>query len=371
MSNSPSSDVIYYNVIINNTTTNPIPANYSEQRTIPLLKNPSEYYISIIRFSVPGFSIPILVCPVTNNTIPLTTPYKIKMTYGLLTSERSVIFYPRINPSSNPPVNPQDPYYFIYEYQQFIDMVNITLQTTVNDLIALGAPPGLLAPYFIFNENTQLISLIVPTNPDYYSLSSSDVNTYTPTLPAGKVGIYLNNDLFSYFQGIETISLDPDYYWVIVKNNENNYYQDPAAAPVYPPEYLEMKQQFNAINNWNSFSSLAFLSNSLPTLKEFTPGTNLTYNGNTQSGANTVPILTDFVPLLQNAGDQRSDFVYNPTGPYRLVNLLTNDPIYAVDIAVVWYDQYNRQYPIYLEPGQSISIKIMFVKKSAYKYPYN
>jgi hypothetical protein len=391
--NRETSDVIYYNINIGNSKLVPIIANYSEQRTIPLLHNPSEYYLSIIRFSVPGLSVPILVCPVTNApTTPLQTPYSVTLLYntgsGFLTYTQKILYYPRDNFQnlSVPPLDPQNPYYFIYEYQHFLDLVNIALQTATTNLIGLGAPADLLSPYFIFDEVTQLISLIAPltgitppstpTTNDYYSLPSSAINTYTPAVPSGKVGIFVNDELFPFFQGIETIhvsdsvTIGPDY-WLIVKNNGNNYYQSPATAPVYPPVFLQMQQQANTLNNWNSFQSLAFLSNSLPTLKEFTPVYDALYNGNTQSGANMNPILTDFVPLLENAGDQRGSFVYNPTGPYRLVNLLSNDPIYAVDISVVWFDQYNRQYPIVLEPGQSITIKIMFVKKSSYRYPYN
>jgi len=385
-----NNDVIYYNVIINNSTTSPMIANYSEQRTIPLLNDPSEYYMSIIRFAVPGINIPILVCPCTNiPNLPLFTPYSVTMLYntgvGFLTSTKTVIFYPRDTFENNisPPLNPQDPYYFIYEYQHFIDLVNNALALATTELITLGAPANIISPYFVFDSITQLISLIAPLGSDgfegasdYYSIPPGSYNTYTPLVPNLKLGIFVNNDLFPFFQGIETIhlsnsvSIGPDY-WLLVKNNGNNFYQSDFTANIYPPRFLQMQQQSNALNNWNSFSSMAFLSTSLPALKEFAPVISNQNNGNTQSGANTIPIITDFIPLLQYAGDQRGDFIYNPSGPYRLVNLISTNPIYSIDISAVWFDQYYRQYPIMLEPTQSISIKIMFVKKTSYRYPYN
>lgn len=382
--NKPESDVIYYNILINNSTTNVIQANYSEQRTIPLLYNPAEYYMSIIRFSVTGFSIPIFVMPVTTLTPPLTTPYTVTLAYNdgtdITIIKKDVIFYPRDTfDTLTTPVNPQDPYYFVYEYQHFIDLINLAYQNALADLITAtggGASPitTAIAPYFIFDAQTQLISLVATTT--FYQIPLTSINTYSPALPSGKIGIYCNSDLFNYIQGLPVIhqaqgsALGTDY-WLLITDEKNNWYNPPYLAPATPPNYLIMTEQFNTLNNWNSFTSLAFLSNSLPTLKEFSPQVNVQNIGNTQSGANTIPILTDFVPLLQFAGDQRGDFVYNPTGPYRLVNLMTNTPIYAVDLNVVWFDQYNRQYPVLLEPGQSISLKIMFVKKSSYRYPYN
>ncbi len=116
---------------------------------------------------------------------------------------------------------------------------------------------------------------------------------------------------------------------------------------------------------------MAFLSSSLPCVKEFAPQLGFSYTNNTQSTSASVPIITDFVPLLQFAGDQRGDFVYNPSGPYRLVNLNSSQPLSAIDLRIVWFDQYNRQYPIILEPGKSASIKFMFVKKSSYRDLYN
>lgn len=393
MSHPESPDVFYYNIIINNpgNTNNAILANYSEQRDIPLIKTPSDYYMSIIRFSVPGFSIPLLVVPVTDfPTIPPLTPYIISLDYNGLTVTINIPYYSRNSNTNNIANNPNSPYYFIYTYQHLIDLINNGFVLAMNTLrsLAFGALDNCPTPFLIFNTQTQLISFITeqyynsvgPTYTEFFETPSANYNTATPTLPANKVNIFLNQQLFNFFQGvnffysttISTVSLTTPF-WLLVENTGNNYYTDPLQGstgepPLLPPIGLQQTQQYNSLNNWNSFNSLAFISKSLPILKEYTPNVGFqNQQGITQASSNTLPIITDFVPLLQFAGDQRSDYIYNANSLYRLIELQSANPLYSIDLQVVWIDQFNNQYPIELEPGASINIKFMFIKKSLYR----
>lgn len=364
MNDNSGPDVFYYNVVINNPGTSDIPANYSEQRDIPLIKNPSDYYMSIIRFSVPGFSIPLLITPLTNfPTQPSLTPYALTLQYNDSTVSQNIVFYSRtfgVGPISQ---NPN--YAFIYTYQHLIDLINNAFQLAMTALNT-AASTSFTAPYLIYNAQTQLISLI--TDNTGFVTPSTAYNTSTPTPPADTVNIFLNKDLYNFFQGINVIFLGvfPNYpYWVLVENTNNNYY--PTPYPIGTQTQLIQTQQFNTLNNWNSFNSLAFISKSLPVLKEYTPNVGFQNSNNTtQASSNTLPIITDFVPLLQFAGDQRTDFIYNANSLYRIVQLQSKDPLYSIDLQIVWIDQYNNQYPIILESGQSVNIKFMFIKKSVY-----
>lgn len=362
-------DVFYYNIVINNPGPGSIQANYSEQRDIPLIKDPREYYMSIIRFSVPGFSIPILIVPITNfpNT-PYQTPYIITLTYNDTVVNQNVIYYSR-SIDKNTILTPRSPYFYIWEYQHLIDLINNAFELAMATLI--GLEPGLTgtpAPYLIYNSVTQLISLITQIgSPDVFTTPSANYNTLTPSYPADVININMDQQLFAFVQGMNTLyddelsALTP--YWMIIENTKNNFY----TAPGVTGSYLQQTQQYNALNNWNSFTKLSFISKSLPTLKEFTPNVNfINEAGGVQSSSNTLPIITDFVPLLQFAGDQRADYIYTASNLYRIIELQSQEPLRSIDLQVVWNDQYNNQYPILLEPGGSIDIKFMFIKKDVY-----
>lgn len=370
MNQHQTPDVFYYNVVINNPGPNSIPANYSEQRDIPLIKNPSEYYLSIIRFSVPGFSIPILITPTTNfPSTPATTPYELALSYNGTTVKQTVTYYSR-SFSEDPNLTQTSQYYFIYTYQHLLDLINNAFSTALaNLIIATGEESSPIAsadaPYLIFNAQTQLISLICSIQ--YYQTPSSAYNTTNPTPPDNIINIFINPQLYNFFQGMNFIynssfATNYEVFWLLVENTGANLYPNNTGM------FLSQTQQFNTLNNWNSFNSLAFISKSLPILKEFTPNIGFQNSiGYTQSSSNTLPIITDFIPLLQFAGDQRSDYIYNANSLYRLIELQDINALYSIDLQVVWIDQYNNQYPIILEPGQSINIKFMFIKKSVYK----
>lgn len=367
-----TADMFYYNVVINNSTENSIFANYSEQRDIPLLKNPSDYYMSIIRFSVPGFSIPIAIIPWTNApTLPATTPFNILLSYNGTTITQNVPYFSRtINPNFQ--VLPNSPYFYVYTYQHLIDLINNAFVLALAALnTALGTPiAGAVAPYLTYDASTQLITFNLQK--EFYETPSANYNTASPTLPANIINIFLNRDIFKYFQGMTfmynlTLEGEPYPYWFLAEDTHDNTFINPVGSTLPANVYLAERQQFNTLNNWNSFNSLAFISKSLPILKEFTPNLNVSTNATTQASSNTLPLITDYVPLLINAGDQRADFVYNASSLYRLIELQTGEPLRSIDLTVVWIDQYNNQYPILLEPGQSINIKFMFIRKDLYK----
>jgi hypothetical protein len=110
-----SIDRIYYNVTLRNENPvgndSPVPARFEEERVQPLLDNPSDYYLTISRFTVPGALIPIFVFPIQNfreavsniNSIPLqVTPQIIVNTvapHGLQNSDRITITGSNSTPS--------------------------------------------------------------------------------------------------------------------------------------------------------------------------------------------------------------------------------------------------------------------------------
>jgi hypothetical protein len=288
-----NNDVIYLNANIgyNYQTQNPgslTPATYVEERTDAVLKNPSEYFMSIIKFSVPGYNIPILVFPNPASPNYNSLFYSVTIEYNGVFNQQQVVFQQRTNNLSE--LN------YVYEYSHLLDMFNTALSTA---FAAITTPVGSLAPYFIYDTTTELVSLICQIA--YY-----DVTLVNP------IKIYVNARGFKFFQSIPVFELTTNSpsgrdFQFYVTNLKNNFYNPPYLAPTVPPAYYAMTMQWNTLSNWNSFTNLVFTTGTIPIRYENVPAGN---GFETQlSSDNFRPIITDFTPVLNNAGDQSSTFV--------------------------------------------------------------
>jgi len=400
----PTSDIIYYNVIM---TGNPnqtfSPAIYEETRTQPVLDDPSQYYLSVVRFSIDGSNIPIFVCPVIPDPITPTnvnnTPFVVTLSYGGVNYSANVQYFP----STDAPI-PQIPtatsqditstYYYIYYYTSFIQMVNNAINVAF--LALTTANPGLTgvqAPYFQYDPNTQLISYVTQNiiNPlvaginVYQTQFTNGVPQIAPQ-PAGTIYVYLNEQLYSFFDGIEAFEyINTSQNLILVRDLKDNYlypaqnaanttatqtetsFTSGTGTYTTQPAWFIFTQQYNMITKWNSLSSIVFLTNNLPVNKEYIPASSIV--GVTSAGnASFRPILTDFVPELINAGDSRSRFNYFPQGPYRLIELNSQEPLRKIDLRIYWEDHFQNLYPLYISYGDCNSVKLMFMKKSLAKY---
>lgn len=198
-------DHVYYNIVINNGYTDrALEANYTETRTGAILEKPSDYNISVIRFSISSANdIPVFIFkPVsgnltTGNTCPNLGIYQVSMTYGSTVVTENLI-YDTTNTFYS---LPQDwtsitttnwKYYAVYNYQFFIECINATLRSVYSQISILEAdsPPverDSFCPYLLFNPTTLNVSLIAPK-----SFSSAYVQEPT-------IGIWFNRPLYAFF----------------------------------------------------------------------------------------------------------------------------------------------------------------------------
>jgi hypothetical protein len=129
---------------------------------------------------------------------------------------------------------------------------------------------------------------------------------------------------------------------------------------------LTFVQEYNCMNYWLSLRKIVITSISLPIQNEYIPA----QIGNSAPNTNQtlqLPIITDFIPIIQNAADSKSVAYYNPTSQYRLVNLLGTIPLQKVNLSLYWQDLLGNLYPILISQFQQASLKLAFIRKSMYK----
>ncbi len=359
ITNNEDFSKIYYNVSFKGLpgTTTGTEAKSDITRTIPILEKSEDYYLALSRFSLDASLIPILIIPIVDNqSDPNLTPLIFTLRFSSTDFSSNVIYVPDNNlpvpPSPIPTQNKLDPYYHVFTYETMIEMFNGSLSQAFGALKAsFPASPPTEAPYLFYNEDTERISLITQYS---YSVGTT-------------IEIFMSNSLIKYLEAMRVFFDSSDQLKTarfIIKDTQDNAFAKPGSViPLLPltPDYLQFQQEYNVISLWSSFKDIIFLTESLPIRSEFvqTPA-NVAGNNNFRA------ILTDFSPLIQRAGDQRSLLHFFGDGKYRLINLRGNEPLYRIDFKISWVDIDNNIHPFFVKSDNLSQVKFAFLRKDTF-----
>lgn len=360
--NDGEPDILYFNLSLYNPSNVPIISRILDTRTTPILDNPVDFELSVVRFNVPIDNVPMSLVPLTNNPlIPGESILAVGIGYnGAVLYERIVIT----------PLNRPDEYFYpsgsIFTYTQMLTYVNTALTVAYNQLVILYPFLTLTAPpVYTFDPTSDLFTVYMPE--EYTSLTP---NPFPFT-------IHLNNALFSrYFCNMRAIltpgGINGD--WQLIADNNTlrtvpppPRYGLPIGLTSLPSPLYSITQDAPSIERWNCLKNLLLTSSLVPIVPEYITGlpqAGQTQSANTQTGS--LPILTDFLTL--GAVDPLRDRVsvqYVPSAEYRMVSLTTNQALYNFDLSVYWVDTYGALHPIFLSPLVGLDVKIMFRRKSA------
>lgn len=350
-----------FNNVIDET---PVLAEYNVTKTLPILSKCSDYYVSVIRFDIPLDTTPVMIMPIVpNQANPDLTPMIIGIRY-LGVDYPIPINYISDNTLTAPTQNDPNgqiitPYYFVFTYDNLINVINLSLRQAIINSGAVLLHAGQY-PYFFFDPATQLISLVVDN-----TFTTAGVNK-----PEIYVNAYLKNYLDSFRYSIVGFNQPNGRDFVFILNgtlfptpNQGVTYEDNKPPTVPVAEYFQFTEEYNVMNYWTSLRKLIITTNGIPIKNEYVPANN---NSNTSGVAVSFPILTDFVPAIELAGQSRAVAYYYPTSQYRLVDLLNDNPLYKIDLKIYWEDRKGNLYPLTISAFQQASIKLGFFKKSLY-----
>ena len=356
---------------------------FEETRNQPFLDgNSSDYFCTIIRFSIQtGNSLPVFIPRIeTGQTDVNKTVYKITMTWGTYSTTISVPY--SSNDLTAPiPLTPNDvqdlssTYYFVYNIQNVVEMLNAGFTKAVAELLKLmgyippKVPPdpnaapiptviqaflAATAPFFELDTNTNRLVI----NVDALFVKST-IGSYTGN-------IYINTRLYEMLSGLNctlvTTSGDANY---LVNTNSYNPKSYKDEMDVYHTMY-QMPQEISSVPMWNPIASIVFCSSMIPVVPTNTSpaktysdvwSTNLISTGN---NSNLTNIITDFEIPISETNQYRPVIFYSPTAEYRLVDMHSTLNLNRVDITVFWKTHFGEFIPLRLPAGCSAHIKIMF-----------
>jgi hypothetical protein len=413
---------IYYDLDVVNTVqpsqttaqaAQPNRLTFTEIRSSPILDNPSDYFLSIVRFSLDtAGSMPLFIPQIELNNSAGGTPwnntvYYITVEYNppaapqdrLIKKER-VIWVPQSAIYPAPGVVPAtiqantEPYYWCNNIQAFVCMMNEALELAYLDIIAQAAaavPPIVLPatwvagkqPYFLWDATSAKLTYVAPT----LIFEQECLGNGTAT-----GFVYFNNPLFTLFSSMQsfhnytynpapTSINDTEANYLLKTFNKkggalNNYVPanvDPSgnmvgSGPPYNAFFME--QPYSTGATLCPIQSLVFTTTLVPVLPQLigvprSLSDNVGTGGASGQNDNISNEITDLVVNLVNGTEYFPNVLYLPTAEYRLIDLQSNAPLYGIQINVLWKDVYGIQHDFYLQNGCSCSLKVMFRKKDA------
>ena len=342
-------DLIYYDILATNYTkeTSNIRLNFEETRASPFLQKPSDFNLSIVRFSLDTYNLPVFI-PIINyeSDNPDETIYSLSIKYNGKSYTKNITWKsPNSNVSkpSKTSNNFQDfnsNYYYCNTFTYFINLLNDEINDLFSEIKNDNSTENvdLQAFYFKFNSDFTFSIILNKTLED--------------------TEIFFNNGLYSLFSSFTFENIDSDNYKLIYRNYEDT-------------DKFEIVQDYAAIDIWSPISSLVFTSSSLPIIASQISKPNIFYanqlisNSNNSNDSNK--IITD---LEVNQQNYKPNLLYNPTAEYRYIEMLGDTPLNYIDISVMIKLKNGQLVPFYLSSFGSMTLKILFKKKDNYLLNY-
>jgi hypothetical protein len=309
--NKQNPDNLYYDCTLIGKADEDTKAIFNINRTNVILENPSEYYLSIVDFSIPLFSVPLFTFK--------TGLYIFRLEFDGLILSDTLIWIPE---SAYTAVVANA----VYSYQSMITSMNESLGRLYTAM--QSAKPNFLATeqIFITLEN----NLITINIEDWYYNNNSF--------------LYSNDPLFEFLRSISVFFID-------YNNIRYEYFNHMPSYQRFGKTYYKLTQSNIEIDNWNSLRAILFETGTIPVEPE-----NVAAQNNIQ-----LFVIGDFIKFPTVNRPTFYDFIKRGTD--RLYDLNSTYPMKQIDIIVRWFSRDNETGIIIIPFGQVFDVKIAFYKK--------
>ena len=370
-------DHIYMNLdVVNDGETDQQPLIFSETRTMPFLGNASDYFASVIRFSIiTSNSLPVFIPAIDTSQADVNiTAYQISLRLsaaktggGYVIFERSlpITYYPS-DMTQPPPTEVSQAsnalqYYWVMNISDWVVMINYTFENLTRQLIEDIAASTEVAdrgfkfepPFVSFDISTGLFTI------------SRDVVLDTST---HTILIYFNTRLYNIlpFPAVRNfLGLGVNKYFInIPRNGRSN------TSTLYinnvKTEYETLSTEFSPLCLLNPVKAISFTTNTLPIQPTLTqpPKVYKTVRSLANSGLPDITnIIADFQIPVNASNTYNGELIYQPAAEYRLLNMNASVNLNKIDLNCFWEDKYGGQHQIYLQPSCTASLKLLFRHK--------
>ena len=369
---------VYYDAnIVNNDKSGKSPPAlvFSDIRSTAILTNPQLYELSVVRFHLEtANSLPLWIPSIQldqgANFDRNLTSYSFTLTYesgGMeYSSGQTYVVYMQSDFSADLPNRIETveqlhiPYYFIKSFNTVVDMFNNGLSDAFDQL----------------KNHANAFNVVLPTdNSPFFEWNSeaskfilnADVIGYDSREP-GCINIFCNSSLYTLMSGFQG-----DYYGVNAngKNYQFKIKKEIRSLNLFTVNdnysAIQLYQEYSSASLFTPISSIVFTSSMIPVLAS-NSGKPTIFNGQgnlRNSGENNhiTSMITDFQSQDNNGYGFSSSLSYIPSSEYRCISMNNgSEKINNIDLNVYWMDKYSVLHSVYLYPGCSCTIKLLFRK---------
>ena len=322
-----------------------------------IIDNSGDYLVAVNRFHLSTLNLPVAIPIIQQGSNPNNTVYSFTISYKTDQYQAYLQFIPQNQGLTvNPPTVAQDmsnEYYFINNYNYFVELMNTTLKSAYDGLKLTAELPSLNCPYLIYDPSSRQLVFNADTN--------YDVNTN-----ADPIYIYMNNKMRRMLSGFEALNCGEtqangmNYRLNIYNNHDYNILQLADGTSI-----LQSYEQYNSILTWNPIACIALEAYGIPLSQTNLPdpiqfGTNITLQ--TTSTNLQKPFITDFT--VSPSDEYLPSVDYIASNNHRWVDLIGHQPIGGnIEIRVLWRDKYGNSYPLRLSSDASADLKLVFIRK--------
>lgn len=309
--------------------------SFYQTSTQVLVKDTTNYKLSIIRFVLSTESLPVFIPQLQQNE-KTKTVYSFTFEYNNKSVQQYMEFEPQILNSVDP-----SEYYYVLTYQWLIYLVNKCIKSGLDALNGVTPlPTSYSYPRMEIDLATKVCKLTINSMEFGYN-------------EANKINIYMNAHMYSLFVSLPSCIANKDMNGMDVQLNN----QISADASV-------LTQEYSTTGLWNPISSVVFTTNMIPIRSTSTPPIQVYKNGVSNSSAsyNFMNIITDFVGNDLNFTE--NGYLQYESQNNRYIALKDKQAIKDLDVNVYWIDKVSgTMHPVYIAPNAFSSIKILLTKE--------
>lgn len=367
-------DVMYYDLCLRNFQSSVDKhLRFSETRDSPLVRVANDYLLSVVRFQIDTFSLPVWFADIQKNQGDVNlTPYSIILqctdTFGnVYTPAPTYINWvcpvvgtpvplaPNLRPNGFQDFSSD--YYKSYNYEWLIKLVNQCFDNAFVELVKLfGGVAAVDPPFLRWDSNRNCADLFVR------------LSHYAPNSSPG-IKIFINEPLaalFNSFPFIKYLNNSPEMRFQLLCDPFGG--SDVVELYSNPNPFIKVTQNYSTLAQASPISSILFTTSTMPIApNQLSAPIILDGSQVINLAANTSDIyqniITDFIAdeSQYRAGGA---LLYVPSGNYRYISLIGSQEIKQIDINVYYRDKLGNLNIFLLPAGASASMKLMFIKKS-------
>jgi hypothetical protein len=348
----PPADVdhIYFDLTYYNNSTSiqaneqTIPATVFQSYAQTIIKNPEEWSLTVARFSISSNNIPRVVQSPT--TTDVTTEFWVGVSYAGNYYDAPILL---------PAVlyNNQIQLRAAFNVNQFLDLINTGYIAAQTLAAAAGGPTGAGYPFMSYDPVSGLYQM---NEPDYMITNGTGTSNLT-----------MSYQLYHKFQSFPVHINAPltynhhdvSFYAKVRGNGPVEYtYPDLGTTGLYIPITQEAAWPSSIMD----INRLLVTTTTIPVVTEFRgTQTYMSLQANNQN--ETKQIITDFfIGLDQQILPRSEHWLYTPN-LYRIASMKGNTPMRQLDITIYVVTTAGIIYQLYLNPLDSLDIKLLFMKK--------